>query len=131
MAPMNPAEAEAALVGTEELVPCLAAPVADAKELLGACLEADIPAVLDRDDSCGHGGCACPPKLCLLVRPDDVQRVANLLRDRWHALAEREGLEPVTAVAADETGEHLPCPACGVAAPLEGGACKDCGLQLE
>jgi predicted nucleic acid-binding Zn ribbon protein len=44
----------------------------------------------------------------------------------------REGVDPV-AVAMPEVadGEHLPCPACGTAAPLVEGACSDCGLQLE
>jgi predicted amidophosphoribosyltransferase len=43
---------------------------------------------------------------------------------------EREGLAPVELNVASDA-EHLPCPACGTAAPLEGGACSDCGLQLE
>jgi hypothetical protein len=36
----------------------------------------------------------------------------------------REGIAPV-----DASGEA--CPACGSSAPLEAGACSDCGLQLE
>jgi predicted amidophosphoribosyltransferase len=37
---------------------------------------------------------------------------------------------PVEAAIATDA-EHLPCPACGTAAPLIEGACSDCGLQLE
>jgi len=36
----------------------------------------------------------------------------------------REGAAPV-----DLSGEA--CPACGCKAPLQAGACSDCGLQLE
>src|SRR5687767_10011063 len=36
-----------------ELVPCLTAPLPDAKELLAAFEEADIPAMLTRDACCG------------------------------------------------------------------------------
>jgi predicted RNA-binding Zn-ribbon protein involved in translation (DUF1610 family) len=35
------------------------------------------------------------------------------------------------AIVIDEDAEHLPCPACGTAAPLVRGACSDCGLVLE
>ena len=126
-----------------ELVPCLTAPLADAKEILEACHDADIPAQLARDSCCGGkkggGSCGCAPKLQLLVPPDDVPRVAQLLADRWQALLEREGVEPedlgvggpAAGAAAAAEGEHPPCPACGTAAPLAEGACSDCGLQLE
>jgi len=53
-----------------------------------------------------------------------------LLRDDWRSHLEREGLAPV-AVSAAGDAEHLPCPACGTAAPLVEGACSDCGIQLE
>jgi hypothetical protein len=52
------------------------------------------------------------------------------MHDSWRDDLAREGLAPV-AVAAAPGGEHLPCPACGTAAPLVEGACSDCGLQLE
>jgi len=52
------------------------------------------------------------------------------LRDDWRQSLEREGVVPVT-ITIDEHAEHLPCPACGTAAPLVGGACSDCGLVLE
>ena len=59
-----------------------------------------------------------------------MPRLAELLRDDWRSTLAREGLAPVAVtVAAD--AEHLPCPACGTAAPLVDGACSDCGLQLE
>lgn len=48
----------------------------------------------------------------------------------WHDSVAREGLAPV-AIQLDPEAEHLPCPACGTAAPLIEGACSDCGLQLE
>ncbi len=112
-----------------EFVPCFEAPVNDAKEMLEACNEADIEATLARGNCCGSRGCGCAPKMQLLVHPEDVPRVAQLMRSRWSSLVEREGVEPVEAAA--EAGEHTPCPACGTAAPLVEGACSDCGLQLE
>jgi hypothetical protein len=42
----------------------------------------------------------------------------------------RRGLAPVEVTLASDA-EHLPCAACGAAAPLIDGACSDCGLQLE
>lgn len=121
------------MVDEVALVPCVTAPLADAKELLAACEEAAIEAQLARDACCGKGGCGCAPKMQLLVAPDDVPRVAQLLRDRWNVLLEREGVEGEgsTLATAAADGEHPACPACGTAAPLVEGACSDCGLQLE
>jgi hypothetical protein len=117
-----------------ELIACLTAPLADAKELLAACESADIPAALARDICCGKSGCACAPKMQLLVASEDVPRVAQLLNERWQGLLEREGVDLVTKTGASAElaeGENPPCPACGTAAPLVEGACSDCGLQLE
>jgi|SRR3954447_1001529 hypothetical protein len=112
-----------------DVVPCFTAPLLEAKELLEACLGADIPALLDRGSCCGSSGCGCAPKLELLVRPDDVPRVSQLLRARWHHLLEREGTVESWA-GGPEPESDPPCPACGHAAPLEAGACQGCGLQL-
>jgi hypothetical protein len=118
-----------------ELVPCLTAPLPDAKELQAACEAAEIAAFLERDVCCGKGSCNCAPKMQLLVAAEDVPKVARLLHDRWQGLLEREGtVEPApgdAAASGEAEGEHPPCPACGTAAPLVEGACTDCGLQLE
>lgn len=53
-----------------------------------------------------------------------------MIRGEWRAALEREGNAPVE-VAMFADGEHLPCPACGTAAPLVDGCCSDCGLQLD
>ena len=53
------------------------------------------------------------------------------MRSDWRDDLAREGLAPVEVAAAAADAEHLPCPACGTAAPLVEGACSDCGLQLE
>jgi hypothetical protein len=69
-------------------------------------------------------------KAHLLVEEDDVSRVAQVIRSEWNAALEREGVAQVmVAIPAD--AEHLPCPACGTAAPLVEGCCSDCGLQLD
>lgn len=118
-----------------EVVPCAQAPVGEAKELLDACLDEEIPALLDRAACCGSSGCGCAPKLALLVRPDDVPRVAALLDRRWRHMLNREGTigdedgdGDAQSVAADE--RPLACPACGALAPNEPGPCPDCGLTL-
>jgi hypothetical protein len=114
-----------------ELVSCLTAPLADAREIQTACAEADIDAYLERGACCGKSGCGCAPKMQLLVAKEDVERVAHLLDQRWKNLLAREGTADVEEGAEIPEGEHLPCPACGTAAPLVAGACSDCGLQLE
>jgi hypothetical protein len=127
-AALTASEAEAALAEAGELVACLEAPIADAKEVLGALLDAGVPAGLGRDPCCG-GGCA--PKLLVLVREDDVGRAAEVLRARWHALLDRDGVDADGTRAADADGDgEPPCPACGGVGPLVEGACADCGLQL-
>jgi hypothetical protein len=131
MAAMEIEEAEVALADAE-LGACFEAPLLEAKEVRDACLAADIPVLIDRGGCCGKSGCGCAPKLMLLARAEDVPRVARLLQERWRASALREGTvdDDHPAVAAP-AGDELPCPACGTAAPLQGGACSDCGLQLE
>jgi hypothetical protein len=125
---MDENEALAALADVE-VVPCLQAPLGDAKELLAACLEAEIPVALDRAPRCHDGRCGCAPKLELLARPEDLPRVAALLESRWAGMLEREGT--VLDYAAEPAAvEEPPCPACGTAAPLAEGACSGCGLQL-
>jgi hypothetical protein len=125
---MNQDEAMRAL-DDAEVVSCLTAPISDAKEILSACLEEDIPALLDRGACCGSSGCGCAPKLDLLVRPDDVPRVAQLLRTRWHGMVEREGTIEAWATGPDGDADP-PCPACGHVGPLDAGVCGGCGLQL-
>jgi hypothetical protein len=125
---MNQDDALAALEDAE-VVPCLQASLADAREMLDACLEAEIPVFLDRAPRCHEGGCGCAPKLELLARPEDLPRVAELLRQRWEGMLVREGTLEGAADAA-QPSEEPPCPACGTAAPLADGACTGCGLQL-
>jgi hypothetical protein len=130
---MNVEEAETALAETD-LVACLQAGLGDIKEIREACLAAGIPVTLGREDACcaKGGGCGCGPKLQLLARPEDAPRIARLMQDRWRAMALGEGtVEADHPAVALPSGEEPPCPACGTAAPLVGGACTDCGLQLE
>ena len=130
---MDSREAEG-LLSDSELVVCAQGALADAKSLVQSCLQAGIPAMVSAKD-CASGGCA--PKMSVMVRQADVERVAQMMRDEWVQTVEREGfataqapgpLQPVDAI--DENAEP-PCPACGTAAALVEGACSDCGLQLE
>jgi hypothetical protein len=130
---MNADDAETALAETD-LVPCLQAPLTDIKEIREACLAADIPVLLGREDACcgKGGGCGCAPKLQLLARSQDAPRIARLMHDRWRTMALQEGtVDADHPAVAPADGDDPPCPACGTAAPLVGGACTDCGLQLE
>jgi hypothetical protein len=127
---MNIDEAEGTLADAE-LVPCLEAPLPEAKQLRDACLQAEIPVLLDRGGCCGKSGCGCAPKLALFARAEDVPRVSRLMHDRWREMALREGTVDLDHPAVAPSGEDPPCPACGTAAPLVGGQCSDCGLQLE
>jgi hypothetical protein len=115
-----------------EVVPCVTAGIGDIKEILDACLAANIPAILDRQDACGgdHGH-RCAPRIDLCVRPDDLPKVMAMMHARWQSLLDQEGTlcEDDGGPAADS--EDPPCPACGAQGPLENGACKGCGLQLE
>jgi hypothetical protein len=129
---MDANEAEVTLAEAE-LVACLQAPIGEAKELRDACLEAEIPVLLDRGACCGQGGCGCAPKLELLARGEDLPRISRLLQERWRALALREGTvdddHPAVAPPAHASDGEA-CPACGTTGPLVSGACADCGLQL-
>jgi hypothetical protein len=130
---MDVDEAERALADAE-LVLCLQASLGDAKEVRDACLQADIPVLLDRGSCCQKSGCGCAPKIDVLARSEDVPLVARLLDDRWRALALREGTIDArhAAIAAPATADtdSASCPACGTVGPLVAGACADCGLQL-
>ncbi|WNG17147.1 hypothetical protein [Cystobacter fuscus] len=125
---MTPHQAETALADAE-VVPCAEMQLADARRLVDACLAEGVPALVHRE-ACGKPSCS--PKFQVLVRPEDVPRVAGLLQQRWTDSLQREGLlsEGQAPQEIPEDGE-LPCPACGTAAPLVEGACSDCGLQLE
>jgi hypothetical protein len=125
---MTPQEAERALAETE-VVPCVEAPLSDARALVAACLSQGMPALLSRE-ACSKPSCS--PKFQVLVRREDAPRVAGILQERWLASIQREGLvsQPQPLLTEPQEGEP-PCPACGTAAPLVDGACSDCGLQLE
>ncbi len=114
-----------------EVVPVLQTTVPAGKEILAACLDADIPVLLGGGPGCASGGCA--PRVMLYAQETDLPRLKKLLESRWRALLEQEGTHVPTGPGAsneDPEGEP-PCPACGTAAPLVEGACSDCGLQLE
>jgi hypothetical protein len=109
------------------IVPAISGSIAEMKALRDRCLEAGIAATV----GCPPGaGKSCGTRTHLLVEQNDFPRVIELFHGEWQSDLAREGLE-VMAVAADESAEHPPCPACGTAAALVEGACSDCGLQLE
>jgi hypothetical protein len=106
----------------DDFVVALEAPVADAKRLVDDCRREGIDARLGRDDHCTKG---CSPKLQLLVRPDDVEKLQALLRTQWRELVDREGTVDPAALAEGA------CPACGETGELDAeGACPGCGLVL-
>lgn len=125
---MTPQDAQRVLSETD-VVPCRELPLADARRLVDTCLAEGLPALVHRE-ACSKPSCS--PKFQVLVRPEDAPRVEALLQRNWRDSLAREGLVPAGAalLAVPDEGE-LPCPACGTAAPLQEGACSDCGLQLE
>jgi len=113
-----------------EVVPCVSAGIADIKEVFEACLAADIPAILDRQEACGDHGHPCAPRIDLCVRSDDLPKVMAMMHARWQSLLDQEGTLNEIGSDASECDDP-PCPACGAPGPLEDGACKGCGLHLE
>lgn len=119
-----------------ELVPYFEGPLQQMRELERQLLEQHIEVELAKPPpkKCCGGGCGCGSKLQLMVRKEDVPKVAQLMQAEWVAAVEREGtgglVQLGTPVEANESGD-LPCPACGFVGPLQSGACGDCGLQLE
>ena len=101
----------------------LEAPIAEAKAIAAACLAADIPVALGKDDHCTKG---CAPKLMLLARAEDTPKVGALLRARWAEAAAREGGAPPRL--ADVGPDAMPCLACGAAVPDSAAECPDCGI---
>lgn len=117
-----------------ELVPCFEGPLAQMRELERQLQSQDIEVELAKPPAkaCCGGGCGCASKLQLMVREEDVPRVAKLMQAEWLAAVEREGNGGlVTLQTPVAEGAEPPCPACGFVGPLQGGACGDCGLQLE
>lgn len=129
MANLTPEQANRLLDGADVL-PVVQAALDEAKRIVGACLDRGVPALLGRDDHCTKG---CSPKVMVLARAEDAERIHEILRQRWAALlATVEGEVPMVASEAVEEGDgEPPCPACGVKAALVEGACPECGLQLE
>ena len=130
------------LLAENPLVPCLEGMIGQAREIERDLLAAEIPALLAKPPPkacCGSGGCGCGAKVQVMVREEDLEKVAQLFRAAWMDALHREGtlegmqLVPmkVDPAAPAEVAGDPPCPACGTAAPLVEGACSDCGLQLD
>jgi hypothetical protein len=121
-------EAERLLSAEEvEIVPVAEAAILEAKEIHAALLEAGVPAIIGKDEHCTKG---CSPKLLVLARSEDVERVRGILKDRWTRLLDGDVAVPAIGVEHAEGDGEPPCPACGATAGLVEGACADCGLAL-
>src|SRR5215213_1387638 len=121
---MTSRDAERLLADSDEdLVTVLQAPVVEAKQIVDACLAVDVPVVLGRDDHCTKG---CSPKLLVLARQADADRVAHVLRSRWHEMLAAEG-NARSASGATPADDAMPCPACGTSVPDAATECPDCG----
>jgi hypothetical protein len=117
-----------------ELVPYFEGPLAQMRELERQLTEREIEVELAKPPpkQCCGVGCGCSSKLQLLVRKEDVPRVAQLMHAEWVAAVEREGTGGLVSLGTPVAeGAEPPCPACGFVGPLQAGACGDCGLQLE
>lgn len=119
-----------------ELVPYFEGPLQQMRELERQLVSQDFEVELARPPAkqCCGGGCGCSAKLQLLVREEDVPKIAQLMQSEWLAALEREGTLKqglVQLQTPPAEGAEPPCPACGFVGPLQAGACGDCGLQLE
>jgi len=119
-----------------ELVPYMEGSLQNMRELERQLTAQNIEVELAKPPAkaCCGGGCGCGSKLQLLVRQEDVPRVAQLMQSEWLAALEREGTATQGLVSLQTPlaeGAEPPCPACGFVGPLQAGACGDCGLQLE
>lgn len=117
-----------------ELVPCFEGPLQQMREIERQLTSQDIEVELAKPPAkaCCAGGCGCGSKLQLLVREEDLPRVAKLMQSEWLAAVEREGNGGLVSLSTPVAeGAEPPCPACGFVGPLQSGACGDCGLQLE
>jgi hypothetical protein len=143
-APLTAAEADR-LLADAPLRPYAKGSLRDGKALVEQLLARGVPAAVSRPDDCCSGG-SCGPKFEVLVREEDLLRIAQLQHRRWQEDLAREGLVPAAAASATATASasaaapsapseeaegEPPCPACGTVGPLLHGACTDCGLQLE
>jgi hypothetical protein len=134
---MDRQSADTLLENASAVVAAFETNVAGAKELERQLLSKGIAAAVAKSPpkACCGGGCGCGAKLQVLVREEDVQEVAQMVRDEWLESVRREGtveqLVPMKINGETVGPDELACPACGFAAPLQEGACADCGLQLE
>ncbi|MFY0576507.1 hypothetical protein ACN28S_21080 [Cystobacter fuscus] len=87
---MTPHQAEKALADAE-VVPCAEMQLADARRLVDACPAEGVPALVHRE-ACSKPSCS--PKFQVLVRTEDVPRVAGLLQQRWLDSLQREDWFP-------------------------------------
>jgi hypothetical protein len=118
------------LLAEASLLPYAKASLVEGRAMVEVLLARGVPALVRRpDDCCASGGCG--PSFEVMVREEDVPRIASLQRKRWEEALAREGLVPVAAAGPAGEAEEPPCPACGTVGPLVEGACGDCGLQLE
>lgn len=141
---MSDAEIIAALAD-EEVVTVFEGPLAGLRPVHEKLLEAGIPAALREGEEL-KTEMGLFIKLALVVRKEDLGRVAELLGEEYRESLAREGLlsealdreGPLEAPEASEDGgeegeggaKALACPACGCTDPLVDGTCPDCGLFL-
>jgi len=116
------------------MVPAFETSLQNARELERQLTAHDIEVTLAKPPAkaCCGGSCGCGSKIQVLVREEDVPRVQALMQHEWLEAVRREGVDPANLVAL-KVGESglLPCPACGFVGEYVGGACGDCGLQLD
>lgn len=138
-----------AAMSDEELVTVFEGPLAALRPVHDKLLAAGIPAALREGEEL-KTEMGLFIKLSLVVRKDDVTRVAELVGEEYRESLAREGLLDDTMdrhLGADRAGggngagdqgeggeepaETTPaCPACGCTEPLVDGECPECGLFL-
>lgn len=127
-----------AAMSEEELVSVFEGPLQALKPVQTRLLEAGIPAALRQGEEL-KTEMGLFIKLQLVVRKDDLEKVAGLVGEEYREnlrreglldVATSEGLEHPQSDASEETDGDLACPACGCTDPLVEGECPECGIFL-
>lgn len=119
------------LLKDRKLVAVVRGGIEACKEVLGALLQEQIPAVIRTPEDTGSFA-AVAMVLEVVVPEEEIPRAAEMLQADWHDMLSKDGLDFALAGISREVDEEEEpaCPGCGSTEPLEDGVCPECGLNL-
>jgi hypothetical protein len=104
--------------------------LAACREIERALLDAGVPCFVDAVAEEGDVLAAGAMKVGVIIAESDLARAGEVMKRRFAALIEKEGVGSFSSAAVDLSAETVQCPACGHSGALVDGACGDCGLFL-